>query len=409
METMEKAKMILEQPVCDHCLGRQFAQLLHGYSNDERGKVIRQKVAMSIDMENDNKEKDNIDMSNFSDFTFHNIENKEKKKKCSICENFFDNIDKWAEKIAKEAKEIEFSTFLVGTKLSDSLLVAEENLWSEVGIDYCEPIKAEINREIGKRLEKIFSKTTKAKAELKRPEVSFIIDLSTGKIDRQLNPVFFYGEYQKLKRGIPQTKWPDGKYKTSVEQIIAKPFMTATKGTMHKLHGMGREDIDARCLGWRPFVLEILEPKKRKMDIKKLVKKIGKQVKVRNMRPSMIDEVRKIKEAVPDKSYTAIVKCKEGFTKEDLKKLKKLKGEIKQWTPERVLHRRANLKRKRKVIKIEGKINKKDLILEVRGTSGLYIKELISGDNGRTKPSLSEILGKECKCKELDVVQIHIK
>ena len=38
---------------------------------------------------------------------------------------------------------------------------------------------------------------------------------------------------------------------------------------------------------------------------------------------------------------------------------------------------------------------------------GLYIKELISGDDGRTKPSVSSILNKNCICKELDVLKVH--
>ena len=38
--------------------------------------------------------------------------------------------------------------------------------------------------------------------------------------------------------------------------------------------------------------------------------------------------------------------------------------------------------------------------------SGTYIKELISGDDGRTKPSISEMIGVPCKVVELDVIQI---
>ncbi|HJJ55311.1 MAG TPA: hypothetical protein O0X50_04415 [Methanocorpusculum sp.] len=44
--------------------------------------------------------------------------------------------------------------------------------------------------------------------------------------------------------------------------------------------------------------------------------------------------------------------------------------------------------------------------LEVVGDSGLYIKELISGDNGRTSPSLAEILKSPARVTELDVIQV---
>lgn len=232
MDILEKATKILKQPICDNCLGRQFAQLLHGYSNEKRGKIMRTAVAMSIDMEDYDISK--LEISNFADFEFHNLELAAKKqKKCSLCNNFFENLDPWVDKIIKKAKNIQFKTFLIGTKLSFDLIRKEEDLWERVGIDYCEPLKAEINREIGKLLEKKLN----VRYNPKNPDVNFILNISSKNIILEINPVFIYGEYQKLIRGIPQTRWPSGKYKNSVEQIIAKPFMLATKGKAHKLHG----------------------------------------------------------------------------------------------------------------------------------------------------------------------------
>ena len=68
MDIIKKAAKILEQHVCDHCLGRQFAQLMHGYSNDERGQMIKTVVAMGMDKET--KEVPIFDMSNFYDLKF---------------------------------------------------------------------------------------------------------------------------------------------------------------------------------------------------------------------------------------------------------------------------------------------------------------------------------------------------
>ena len=285
----------------------------------------------------------------------------------------------------------------------------EEELWERVGVDFCEPIKGEINREVGKRLEKIF----KRKANLKNPDIVVLIDLKNNKVDVQLNPLFIYGEYQKLVREIPQTKWPSGKYKISIEQIIAKPIIKATRGKSHKFHGMGREDIDARCLGWRPFVLEILEPKKRFLNLKKIEKEInkGKKVKVRNLKYCSINEVRKIKEAKPEKTYQIKVICSREITKDDLKKIRSLAGKtIIQRTPIRVSHRRADKIRRRKVVSIKvKKIGKKELLLTIRAESGFYVKEFITGDKGRTKPSIAEVLNCECKPKDLDVLKVHFK
>ncbi len=401
MQLQEKAHRILQQPVCDRCLGRQFAQLLSGYTNQERGKLLRTLIAMSIDKEGYSGA---IDISNFRDFKFYKLDAKPEKKKCAVCDGIFDTLDKTADKVVKAGKKYEYSTFLVGTKISFDLISREESLWERVGIDYCEPIKAELNREIGKLVEK------KGKASFhSRPDMNFLVTIPENKVDMQINPIFIYGEYQKNIRGIPQTKWPSKKYKTSIEQIIAKPYMKVTAGSGHKLHGLGREDIDARCLGWRPFILEILEPKKRKMDIKKLSKKVGRGIKVRKPRMSNISEVRTLKEERADKTYTAMVMC-ENIKKKDLAKLKILLKSIKQKTPERVIHRRADKYRFRKVRSIKTiYINKKKFRITVRCEAGLYVKEMISGDNGRTNPSISSILGQTCMCKDLDVLAIHRK
>ncbi|MBI5398857.1 tRNA pseudouridine(54/55) synthase Pus10 [Candidatus Woesearchaeota archaeon] len=398
---LEKALKILEQPMCDQCLGRQFGQLLHGYTNEQRGHLIRTIAAMAIDQEKANP---TVDYANFTEFTFHNRdEKKAQKKPCSACNGLFEKLETWIAKAYKKAGKLEFKTFLIGTKPPFALVATEEQLWERVGIDYCEPLNAQINREVGKQLEKQFH----AKFDPKRPDVAFLLNMDSNTVDIHVNPLFIAGEYQKLKRGIPQTRWPSGKYRTSVEQIIAKPYMKTTKGTGHKLHAMGREDIDARCLGWRPFILEILEPVTRTIDLKKLAKKIGKEVRVQHLRYATINDVRTLKEAHPDKTYRIFVMTKESFDKKDIKKLATLK-EIRQQTPTRVQHRRADKRRIRHVRQIKARVvNKKTLELIVRAEAGLYIKELITGDNGRTVPCVSDILGKSCTFRDLDVLAIH--
>jgi tRNA pseudouridine synthase 10 len=94
-----------------------------------------------------------------------------------------------------------------------------------------------------------------------------------------------------------------------------------------------------------------------------------------------------------------------------LKELKILTKEpILQKTPLRVLHRRADKYRKRRVKEISWKvIKRKKLMLKIKAEAGLYIKELINGDQGRTKPSVQEILGNKVKKISLDVIKIHVK
>ncbi|HLD85591.1 MAG TPA: tRNA pseudouridine(54/55) synthase Pus10 [archaeon] len=407
---LEKAEKCLKYPLCDNCLGRQFGQLLSGHTNDERGMIIRKMVAMNLDKqkgaESHTHQFSDIDMSNFLGFKFHSLEtSKTQKKTCSLCGGLFQRLDYYAKKAFTAVKKYEFSTFLMGTKLSFDLAQREEDFWEKVGIEHCEPLKAEINMELGKKVEQL----TGARFNAKQPNVNIIIDFEKNRVNVDVNPLFIYGEYQKLIRGIPQTKWPSGKYKTSVEQIIAKPFMAATGGKAHKFHGLGREDIDARCLGWRPFVLEITKPKKRSIDISRLARKIDlKKVRTRKMQFSSVDEMRKVKESRADKTYRCVVEC-ENITKKDLEKIKQI-GQINQRTPQRVLHRRADLLRRRNVKSMQVKyVNSKKFLLTVKTDAGLYVKELVSGDAGRTKPSISELLGQKCVCKYLDVIKIEWK
>lgn len=398
---IERVKKILQQPVCDHCLGRQFSQLLSGYSNDERGRMLRTLIAMKLD----SGEKLECDPNNFFGYKFRlNKEIKSKKQKCSVCNNFFEKIDRFVERIEKQLKKYEFKSFLIGTKVSSELLNREEELWERIGIDFCEPIKAEINREIGKRLEKRLKK----RADFGNPDITILLDLQNNRIKLQINPLYIFGYYQKLVRGIPQCKWVH--YRTSVEQIIGKPILKLTNGKSHKFHGAGREDVSARCLAWRAFVIEIESPKRRNVDLREIQKMINrsKKVKVKGLRISDLETVRKIKQARPDKTYRIVVKIGKALEKKDLKVLKKLIGTIKQRTPQRVLHRRGDLLRKREVKALTVKqINSRTLELKIKASAGLYIKELVSGDEGRTKPSVAELLGCKATCKELDVIGIE--
>ncbi len=331
---------------------------------------------------------------------------------CEICDNLFKDLEEIADKTIDRLKPIDFKTFVCGTKMTHEFTLREETLWETVEIEYCEPLKSELNRELGKLvLKKIKKLKPKVDFDAEKSDIVVLLDLENRDTRVDINPLFVYGKYKKLVRGLPQTKWET--YKETVEDIIAKPFMKATDGREHALHGMGREDIDARCLDWRPFVFEVTKPKKRDIDLKKMESEVNKSKKVQIsfLKFSNKEEVRELKAAKPDKTYRILVTFEKSVTKKDLEKLKKLKGKtINQQTPNRVLHRRANKTRPRKVKEIKWKILSKNKIeFEVKGEAGLYVKELIHGDQGRTKPSVAEILDNPAKVEELDVIRIWAK
>ncbi len=412
MEMKEILRHAFSKPICDNCLGRIFAQLLTGFSNAERGRILRAVGAFLL--ETGEIDQNEVEISNFRNFKFNyrkelnEAVKRAKAKKCHFCGNLFEHLDHIAKRIAKKLANYEFSNFLVGTKASREMIEREEELWKLTGIEYCEPIKAELNREIGKRVAEILKK----EHELRKPEMVILLDWERGKPKITILPrsLYVFGYYQKLVRGIPQCRWgTPGKYRTSVEQIIGKPLLRAAKGRDTKFHGCGREDVDARCLAWRPFVIEIISPKRRRIDLRKIAGEINstKGVRVKGLRIVDKEWVEKIKSAAPDKTYRAVVVLGKPVSEKELRKLKKLIGVINQRTPERVLHRRADKLRKREVKKISWKILSPNKIeLTIKTSAGLYVKELVSGDNGRTSPSVAEILGTEARVEELDVIGI---
>lgn len=169
--------------LCDHCLGRLFAHVDTGMTNAERGRNMR--IAVSLERSARSEE-----------LPAH--------EECWVCEEIFDDLERFANACIAELSKIEYRTFLVGTKVSPDIQDREERLWAEVGGDDAEPIKAELNREIGKLIEAL----TQKEVEFKNPDAVTLVDTRFGHVEMTITPLFIYGRYNKFSLEIPQTKWP---------------------------------------------------------------------------------------------------------------------------------------------------------------------------------------------------------
>ncbi len=207
-------------------------------------------------------------------------------------------------------------------------------------------------------------------------------------------------------------------YSESVEEIVGQPALKMTQGKEISLHGAGREDIDARMLGsGRPFVIEVKNPRKRFINLKNLEKTINAgakgKVEVTNLYLASKDVVRKLKLGeTAQKLYKATVESDKRVSDRQLATLRKtLTGAaIRQQTPKRVLHRRADLMREKYIYKTKVKrLTPNRFQIEIRCQGGLYIKELITGDEGRTVPSVAQILGAKAIPLELDVLGVYME
>jgi tRNA pseudouridine synthase 10 len=350
--------------LCDSCLGRQLGKVDHG-ANAERGAIMR----------------------GMADAEMPAL----LPSKCSMCEGVVEEYEDLAAEVQHALDGYEWDTFLVGTKTPKRVSQLESDLYRSFPSVWVEAFKAEVNREVGRRVEA----ATDGEANFDTPDVTVLVDPEFNSVDVQVRSVYIYGRYNKLVRGIPQTRWPcrnckgrgceacDGtgqQYETSVEQLVAGPFMEALSGEDHALHGAGREDIDARMLGeGRPFVLEIRKPKRRHWDPEEMEGRVNQlaagKVEVSDLRDSERSEVVALKDATWEKTYLISFSVEGGITEDELRSAAgQLSGTVvKQRTPHRVSHRRADKERPRTVRKLElVDLSEGKAKVEVRGESGIY-------------------------------------
>jgi tRNA pseudouridine synthase 10 len=365
---------------------------------------------------------------------------------CWVCEGLCARFDDYAELVVQGLEDVHFETYQVGTRAPPLVEENELLLREDAGLepDAGEPFKSEFNREVGKRVGKL----TGTDVDFGRPDILALLDLerageepSSHAVDVQINPAFVFGRYRKLERDIPQTEWPcrecggtgvqlstdEGEepcdycggsgylYDDSVESFVAPHVLDAMKGDEAIFHGAGREDVDALMLGTgRPFVVEVKRPHERAPDVEAVAAEIneaaGGSVEVEGLTLATHDMVERVKELDASKTYRADVEFESPVSEDDLAAaIEELDGAtITQHTPQRVDHRRASLDRVRTVYDITGELeDDRHAVVEIHGEGGLYIKELVSGDDGRTEPSLAGLLGVGAVVTALDVVSVE--
>lgn len=441
---LETAQKLLEQHVlCNRCLGRQFGWLSTDTSNDARGYSLKLTLSMIADEQlksgNRNSGTDSIRVlaSNGMFAPARTIADKnsityETQDECHLCsvegKSVFERIPMIAERMAGLATDFEFDTFLVGSNPIPLLVERQDELSGIHSILHAETLKSHFNRELGTTLHSLLQKPV----DFDKPDVVFVYSMITDEIKIQINPIFIYGRYRKLIRGIPQSKWDckkcrgrgcdecnntGRKYPDSISEYIGEPTQIIANGSRFKVHAAGREDIDVLMLGeGRPFVVEVTEPRVREPDLDEITKSINDEaegkIEVQGLILTNRRHLQNLKENASTnvKEYEALIATDSPVVDEKLRNVEKeFKGiKIEQRTPQRVSHRRSDLVREKVIHEVSLEQHKEGLIkakFKVQG--GTYVKELISGDEGRTIPSLAEKLGTGCKCVELNVTAIY--
>jgi tRNA pseudouridine synthase 10 len=244
-----------------------------------------------------------------------------------------------------------------------------------------------------------------------------------------VEPLFVAGRYLKLVRGISQTVWHCRSCRgrggcddcggtrrvvaDAVEDFIRPAVRDAAGARRTSFHGAGREDVDVRMLGdGRPFVVSAQWARRRSVDGERVAAAVAERstgrVLVSDVRVVGRADMSRLTTEHGEKTYRALIRAEGGaaFAPDAAARLAPLAGaEIRQRTPKRVEVRRADMVRTRRVLGVEvEEARGGEILARIRTDPGTYVKELVSGDGGRTEPSFASVLGQPCVCAELDVV-----
>lgn len=349
MEVKKRVGKILEKyNICDSCLGRQFHNLYPKKSNREIGKELK------------------------SNFDY------KKEKECYLCKGFFENFEEELKKVERELKKYEFDTFLVGSELPEELIRREERFWEEYGVELCEAIKTNLNREIGKGLKKKLGK----EVDFEEPDVMVIVNLEEDRVIVQSSPLYVEGGYKKVL--------PKGK----VQKIIEKSFLRESKAKDAIFYSVGRMEKNVVTSFYKPFLIKLKSPVRRKLDLRELERKINesKSVKVEGLKYSKREKVGEI-----SGRYLVSYSIALEFGKLDGEKREEIVESLEKLRNKKIHQELKNKIRKPRISKIEARFEGKKLKLKLESTEKFSINDFLD----KSKPNLKDTLGEEFKVKEI--------
>ncbi|MED5497673.1 MAG: tRNA pseudouridine(54/55) synthase Pus10, partial [Candidatus Thermoplasmatota archaeon] len=293
-------KHLVRMGTCNSCLGRLGGKRSFQQSNEASGQQIRESISEG------NQRLLNV---------------RQEIPLCPFCENLFEEADLLADVISDALEGYHIEKLQVGARFPKDQIEHEEGIrkqYAAGGSDGLKPsLVGLISEKLNERLEGVSIVNDK-------PDILALIDVLTLTVTLDVRSAYIYGRYKKHERGIPQTRWPcrackgrgcakcndtGQQYPSSVQDLIGNPIIELFEGREHAFHGMGREDIDVRCLGrGRPFVLEIKEPKRWDIDYEAAMKAVNERAKdsieITDVRRSNRSEVVRVKDTPAEKSYT---------------------------------------------------------------------------------------------------------
>src|SRR4030067_3456414 len=164
MSILETAmEMLKKHPLCNHCLGRQFAMLGRGIDNGNRGKA--RKLSLPLQASALHSEKNAEGFTRLKDLVINGFSTeaeetlrqmkkripKRQLRPCYLCEDKFQSLEMLMDKALKETAHYEYTTFLVGVELPFTVEEREDEFKAEFSAGYGDSIRNEFGRLLGKK------------------------------------------------------------------------------------------------------------------------------------------------------------------------------------------------------------------------------------------------------------------
>src|SRR3990170_8222379 len=152
MNILQKTlRMLEEYPLCDHCLGRQFALLGHGLENAKRGEAIKLVLTFNgheatlLDRREGEQILNVLATNGFSKTAVSVLEGlgrpapgKASSVECYLCADTFKVTKNLVEKSVALLGDYEYNTLLVGTELPVDVAEREDEFRAEFGVLHAE-------------------------------------------------------------------------------------------------------------------------------------------------------------------------------------------------------------------------------------------------------------------------------
>ena len=327
---------------------------------------------------------------------------------CFVCAGLMDRVEAMAVLAKERARRYQFRTLGVGVKVPGGVQEREDEIRSNLRLKGNETIKT----QAGKMIAAEVSRGLRKRIDRERPDLTLLADFSSGEALATARPIFYYGRYTK-PGNIPQRRTfcdqcrGEGcekcggtgfEQKPSVEGLLRRKLSGLSGAEKMTFTWLGSEDRESVVFApGRPFLVEVKNPRKRRVPSKFGVRFRGGLVSVSRGRVLASKPLR-----LPAFRFRTRIRAV-AAAKVPPEALAELRSRFRNAavTFERP-HGRPTVKT---VHRVSATSRGRTLFIDAELDGGLPVKRFVSGE--LVSPSVSEVLKTEVGCRSFDICGVR--